>query len=331
MADETLKAEWSKRSPTRINIVRAILGLVVILPIVAFAWSCFFPPHCIVEGTWIDTPTGRRRIEDLRVGDDVQSGEPGGCYRTGKVMRSIPARAFGYLRIRLSNGEELCVTGVHPIWAAGQWVPAEKLVPGTILEGPEGSKSVVSVATNHSWVRVYDLEVVPDPNFVASGVMVHNKSVNDRNAFFSLKTIVSAQSYFRDNDLSGNRVKSYWVGDVAGLYKLAGKDLKYIEQSVALADLAPLEDLSRIGERSTKAGYYFATIALKADGTPYDNGSHRNRFEYAVCAFPSSRQAGRLTLIVNESGAVYKKEIPNPARIPMWPSNLEAEGWSKME
>lgn len=320
-----------KRSPTRVVVFIGIIGLIVLLPVGLFAWSFFLPTRCIVEGTWVDTPTGPRRIEDLRVGDDVRSRAPDGSYRIGKVVRSTSARAFKYLRIPVSGGEGLRVTGAHPIWTAGAWVPAEELRSGMPVEGPGGSKRILSIEPVYAWVRVYDLEVAPDPNFVASGVLVHNKSSNERNAHISLKTIVMAQFDFREYDRDGNQMRDYWVGDVAHLSTFIGKDGKeigLIERSVALADAAPLEDLSRFGERSTKAGYLYATIPLKADGTPYDHGDHRNFYEYAFCAFPARREAGRYTLIVNESGVVYRKDILKAARVPKWPSNLEAEGWS---
>ncbi len=324
---------------------RVLLVVLSIVGALAVLLPGLLSSSCIVEGVLVDTPRGPRPIEELQAGDDVWSRGSGDTYRVGKVSKVIPAWSLQYLRIILSDGRELCTTAVHPISTPEGWVLAENLAAGRVVNGREGSRIVVSVEKRLSWVRVYDLEVEPDANFVVSGVLVHNKSVNHRNASVSLKTIASAQSDFRANNRDDNNVEDYWVGDVAHLYTLKTKDfpegIGLIERSIALADIAPLgpvalpditpNDLPGSREPGPKAAYYFAVIPLQADGSPYDDGSHRNRTRYAYCAFPHSRNAGPWTFIINEENVIYRKDIEKPARIPRWPADLRAEGWSKLE
>lgn len=320
-------------------IVLSVVGaLAVLLP-------GLFSSTCIVEGGLVDTPTGPRPIQELQPGDDVWTRGPGSSYRIGRVSNVVSARALQYLRIILSDGRELCATGAHPISTPQGWVLAENLAAGSIVEGREGPKSVISIEERHSWVRVYDLEVEPDANFVVSGIVVHNKSVNHRNASLSLKTIAGAQAEFRAQDRDENKVTDYWVGDVAQLHSMRTNDrpegIGLIERSTALADIAPLGpiafpdptpyDIPGYRDPGPKAAYYFAVIPLQADGTPYDDGSHRNRTRYAYCAFPYSRNAGPWTFIVNEQNTIYRKDIEKPARISRWPANLKSEGWSKVD
>jgi hypothetical protein len=321
-------------------------ALALLLTVAFLVIPGLFKATCIVEGGLVDTPTGPRPIQELQPGDEVWSRGPGSSYRIGRVSKVISARALRYLRIKLSDGRELCVTGVHPISTPQGWVLAENLEAGSSVEGREGPKSVISIGKRHSWVRVYDLEVEPNANFVVSGILVHNKSRNDRSAQISLKTIAAAQADFRAEDRDENNVTDYWVGDVAHLFTMKTKDrpegIGLIERSIALADIAPLEPsalpnglrldgLPGSYEPGPKAAYYFATIPLQADGTPYDDGSHRHRTRYAFCAFPIYREAGPWTFIINEENIIYRKNVEKPARIPRWPADLKGEGWSKLD
>lgn len=290
-----------------------------------------FGSTCIVEGSLVETPDGSRPIQDLKVGDEVWSRGRDGRARVGRITRVLPARAFRYLRITFTDGSALCATAPHPIATPEGWIPAGQLAAGRMVDGP---KTVASIESIYSPTRVFDLEVEPDANFVVAGVLVHNKSNNDRNAQTSLKTLALAQDDFRANDGDGNRITDYWVGDVAHLYTLKridGSPIGLIEKSISLADTAPLGDQSEWGERWPKAAYNYATIPLQADGRPYDDGSHRHRSRFAVCAWPDNPMGGRYTYIVNQENTIYRKELPQRARIMRWPADPEAEGWSKLD
>lgn len=148
---------------------------------------------------------------------------------------------------------------------------------------------------------------------------------NERNASATLKTILSAQEYFRSNVRSEDRPFQFWRADIAGLYTTVqdGQPIKLIELSFAAADDRPKSDLSRFAVRSPKAGYYFRAL-LHADEKEPDP----NRF--AACAFPASRSAGKWMFIVCEDRTVLRREFGGepPA---VYPSDPRAEGWAPLD
>ncbi|MBI3857055.1 MAG: hypothetical protein HY293_15320 [Planctomycetes bacterium] len=150
----------------------------------------------------------------------------------------------------------------------------------------------------------------------------------------ALKTLVVAEADFRSNDRDLNQKSDFWVGDVAGLYGLAGEGggpMRLIELSVALADRAPVVDLSKFAPMVPRAGYCYAAIPLQADGKPYDDGSHRHAQAFAFCAWPADPKSLRKTFIINEDSTMHMKAISPPARIARWPADPAAEGWTRMD
>lgn len=324
-----------KANRTRLITLGVLLSIVVGLPIIAITAPMFLPHHCIAKGTLVDTPAGPRAIEDLRDGDAIVCRGPRGD-RIGRVLATRPAWSVGSRRIRFSDGSVLEATESHRVSTPGGWREVGALARGMQVDGRESALTVVDIDRSYGWARVYDLEVGPDPNFIAAGIRVHNKSGAERNAATSLKTLATAQTDFRSNDRDGNRINDFWVGDVAGLYTLpdsAGQPIRLIELSVAGADAAPLVDISKHTRRMAIAGYLFAVIPLQADGTPYDDGSHRNPSAFGFCAFleqPTS--SGYTTLIINENNTIFRRIDHKPGRIKKWPTDEElAREWSKMD
>lgn len=312
-------------------------GCFSLICVLAIAIPGLLSTGCIVEGTPIDTPSGPRAIEDLREGDLVttRSGE-------GRILRVLPARSLGFLRIVFDDGGVLCATAVHPIATPSGWMEAGTLAPGSAVVGREGMRTVASVDLARSWIRVYDLEVSPDPTFVAGGVVVHNKGSSERNASTTLKYLSTALSEYRANDLDGNRINEFWVGDIASLYlykssRWPDTESKYpiIELSVALADVAPLVDVKKWGTPGPKWDYYYAVIPLDEEGKPYDEGNHGNTSKFGLCAFPAPGARAKATFIINENNTVFRKffEKPDRVRIRKWPSDeeLKSQGWSKVD
>src|SRR5689334_23229925 len=175
--------------------------------------------------------------------------------------------------------------------------------------------------------------------FLVAG-LTSSRSSNDRNAFASLKTLVTAEADFRSNDRDGNLRNQYWVGDVRGLWDIIpekGSDpVKLVELSVAYADACPaaIKGVRRSVPGSTaspKSGYLFAVIPLMADGKPYDDGSGCNDNAYAFCCWPAkSPGVPRWTFIVNEDATIWKKDNGG-TRVLRWPADPKAEGWVKAD
>jgi hypothetical protein len=292
------------------------------------------PRRCIVEGMMVDTPTGARPIQDLRPGDEVWSRTTAGSPVAGRVVQVFPARSWGYLRIRFSDGGVLCATGAHPIATASGFIAADSLRPGMVVQGSDGLRTIASIDAPSSLTRVYDLEIAPESNFIAAGVLVHNKSRGDRHAASCLKTLASAQANFRASDRDGDLKNDFWVGDVAGLYctETNGQPIKLIELRIAAADIAPKTNVAKWAAPGAYLGYFFSVVPFKADGTPYDDGSNQNSSAFAVCAFPAKYENwSKYTLIVDECNTIYRKDIPDPKRIMRWPKDLVAEGWTKLD
>ena len=131
---------------------------------------------CVAEGTGILTPTGERPIESLAVGDQVLCLADDGTTQVGTVMRTQRHVLLSCLRIRLNDGHELRVSSWHPVATRDGWKNAGKLSPGIGVRTASGWATVSSVERQWGAVAVYDISVAPYPNFIASNVVVHNKS-----------------------------------------------------------------------------------------------------------------------------------------------------------
>jgi hypothetical protein len=145
--------------------------------------------YCFAEGTLIDTPSGRRPIEELRPSDLVLTYDA-----AERVVRARPllrvtshaGRPVGHLA--LEGGGTLRVTPEHPFYLpeTGEYVPVSKLREETRLlhltSLRDGSFSATSTLTEGyqapelEVATVYDLTVAEEHNFFAEGVLVHNKS-----------------------------------------------------------------------------------------------------------------------------------------------------------
>ncbi|WP_026212802.1 Hint domain-containing protein [Faucicola boevrei] len=84
---------------------------------------------CLVAGTLIDTPTGRRPIEQIQKGELVFGG-------SGKV-REVTATLRSYknrlCKVTLSNGETIVCTQDHRWWNGNEWIEAKDLKIGDFL------------------------------------------------------------------------------------------------------------------------------------------------------------------------------------------------------
>jgi hypothetical protein len=94
-------------------------------------------PICLAAGTWIDTPRGSVRVEDLRVGDQVWTANEAGERVEGVILQLGRVRApasHRVIHVTLKDGRELWVSPGHPT-ADGQSLA--DLKPGNRLDGVE--------------------------------------------------------------------------------------------------------------------------------------------------------------------------------------------------
>ncbi len=144
--------------------------------------SCF----CIARGMLVWTPRGKRPIETLIEQDTVWCIDPSTGEKVASPITAI-ARATREVMQLAGTGFSLTCTTDHPLydplsktWApAGDWVLGQRTA---LLRVPEDGAEprVVHVETRQVSAgisEVFDLTVMHDlHNFVAAGVLVHNKS-----------------------------------------------------------------------------------------------------------------------------------------------------------
>lgn len=147
-----------------------MLCFAFLLPVTAFAkggGGCFLP------GTQISTPSGPRKVEDLRPGDEVISlNMTSKMPEVSKVQYILSLYEPEYLIIN----EKLHVTPTHPMMTPSGKVVAGKLVLGSRLLTEKGTETVRSIRKISKMTQVYNLvNVVPNHNYYADGYLVHNK------------------------------------------------------------------------------------------------------------------------------------------------------------
>jgi DNA repair photolyase len=91
---------------------------------------------CLPPDALVETPTGPRRIADVRVGDLVV-GQVGGRLVPAQVLATVNRWCDeGLLTLTLRNGESVRVTAEHPVYSLtrGDYVPAGKVRVGEEIE-----------------------------------------------------------------------------------------------------------------------------------------------------------------------------------------------------
>lgn len=141
------------------------------------------PACCVCGSTLVRTPRGPRPLGELRVGDLVLSyAVDSGELVTARVVAVRTARRE-CLSLGFPGGELVC-TPDHPLYSpeSGGYEPASRWVDGArrtvlvVAEQPTVAQ-VVRVDRFVGMRQVVDITVdAPMHNFVAAGIVVHNKS-----------------------------------------------------------------------------------------------------------------------------------------------------------
>ena len=84
---------------------------------------------CLVAGTLIDTPFGKKAIEDFKAGDKII----GGSGEVREVKATLLSKAKKLCKVKLSNGSEIVCTQDHRWWDGVKWVEAQYLKVGDEL------------------------------------------------------------------------------------------------------------------------------------------------------------------------------------------------------
>lgn len=149
--------------------------------------SCGSGSTCVARGTRVTTPSGKRRVEALRVGDEVIAINP----YTGEARATIVThirssrRECGALS---THGSTLTATADHPLFdpnergfhPAGDWMLGSRsqllTFDGTKAQVTQVSRYEVFVGLH----EVFDLSVDCEwHTFIAEDIVVHNKQPAD--------------------------------------------------------------------------------------------------------------------------------------------------------
>ena len=144
------------------------------------------PACCVCASTPVRTPSGMRRIGELRIGDEVLSlvVDSGELVPTRIVELRTARREC--LRLVHAGGELVC-TPDHPIYSpeSGEYEPASRWVDGArrsvlVIGDAPVAAALVRAEAFAGVHEVVDL-TVDDPlhNFVAGGLLVHNKTIDE--------------------------------------------------------------------------------------------------------------------------------------------------------
>ena len=142
------------------------------------------PPYCLAEGTIVDTPDGPRAIEALVVGAPVFSVDVESGRRVATIVTAIRSAERECLALIVDEQTRLLATPDHPIYrpASRTYAPAGDFATKEsrdVLRTAGESFAVATVEHVETYVgvhRVFDITVEsPHHNFVANGIVVHNK------------------------------------------------------------------------------------------------------------------------------------------------------------
>ncbi len=154
--------------------LKTIFILLAVLCLPAIGWG----RGCLVAGTLIDTPGGQIAVEKLQPGDNVWAVEDG-----KRVPAKVQARYETTTETVVTidaGGHELQVTPEHPIAIGpGVFRAAGFLKIGDAIEIWDGlgisTVNVEKVQAKREAVPAFNLLVLPGEDFIAGGIVVHNK------------------------------------------------------------------------------------------------------------------------------------------------------------
>ena len=138
-------------------------------------------PGCFVSGTLIATPNGTKRIDDIKVGDEVIAFDQNlNRAVTQDVLEVCRGATYNWVEIQVEN-EIIKATRMHPFWVndRSEWVPAYQLKSGEKLTTLDGGLKAIRNIEVYSIPEIdftYNIVVRDLHNyFVGSNqILVHN-------------------------------------------------------------------------------------------------------------------------------------------------------------
>jgi len=137
------------------------------------------PCNCFVAGTKVNTASGEKPIENIKVADKVRARD----LETGKnqprtVTGLFDKHADQVMTITVTDGAKVTVTQEHPFYVAGVgWVMSGDLKVGDRLAQRDGgSTAITAIDVRDADVTVYNSTVDGDHNYYVTEaqLLVHN-------------------------------------------------------------------------------------------------------------------------------------------------------------
>lgn len=144
------------------------------------------PPFCFAGEVRVLLADGRElEIRHVEPGARVLAvDEDSGRVRACEVRKRLVHPAGAVRVLRLANGRSLRITGNHPVYLGGRWVPAGEIEVGDRLTALTPDRRdlrglrVESIDAVEPLVEaLYDISVDGCHNFFAEGALVHNKNM----------------------------------------------------------------------------------------------------------------------------------------------------------
>lgn len=145
----------------------------------AGTWTVGCNYHCFVAGTPITMADGATKpIEKIEAGDLILAyDEATKEMKPDEVLHvHDPVVENSYLIIN----DRIRVTKEHPFMSNGEWTPVRELKVGDVLARADGTPEMVTkIELVLEPVKVFNFSTNPYETFVADGIIVHNKPLEE--------------------------------------------------------------------------------------------------------------------------------------------------------
>jgi hypothetical protein len=132
---------------------------------------------CFIAGTKVLTSEGDKPIEEIKLGDAVQTWNMEKQAAESTTVTDLLAHHDRYtIVIETENGKKVTTTVEHPFWTGSAWVPAGILRANeSTVFGQDGQPQKVTAVSDGPKANVYNFHVAaPAHNYFVEGLLVHN-------------------------------------------------------------------------------------------------------------------------------------------------------------
>jgi len=199
--------------------------------------------ECFVKGTKVLTPGGYKKIETLKVGDEVMN-----AIGVGKVTGTSKRTTDEIYKVTLSNGEVLKVTGNHPFFVHDKgWVKAREL---TIID------ELLHYKESHVIMGIYERNYNQSLHSLWRPPSQRLQERQDFMFYELLKEVWYHKIYCKNGKItSSEEMSNVWEGNTSEPKNLLQKTKKQLLQHVLQYKILPKNAPSAYEEISETVRY----------------------------------------------------------------------------